>query len=205
MELKKLVIGPLSVNCYLLQSEENAVVIDPCLFTDALKEFCDNNSNKKITVLLTHCHFDHILGANKIRELYGAQIMIGREDEAGLFNTKLSLSDRFRAKQTPFNADVLLSDGDVIDLGDIKIKVISTPGHTVGGVSYLCGDALFSGDTLFYESFGRTDFYGGNAKQLKASIDKLLELPEQTVVYSGHGEETTVSHEKKYNVYKGYL
>jgi glyoxylase-like metal-dependent hydrolase (beta-lactamase superfamily II) len=98
-----------------------------------------------------------------------------------------------------------LNDGDVIDLGDIKLSVISTPGHTVGGVSYLCGDMLFSGDTLFYESFGRTDFYGGNAKQLKTSIDKLLELPDQTVVYSGHGEETTVSHEKKYNVYKGYL
>ncbi len=205
MELKKVVIGHLSVNCYLLESSENAVIIDPSLLTDALKEFCDKNSEKRITVLLTHCHFDHILGADKIRELYGAQIMIGKEDENGLIDTKISLSDRFRAKQTPFNADVLLSDGDVIDLGDIKLKVISTPGHTVGGVSYLCGNMLFCGDTLFYESFGRTDFYGGNAEQLKASIDKLLELPEQTIVYSGHGEETTVSHEKKYNVYKGYL
>ena len=205
MEFKRLVIGMLAVNCYLLESENNAVIIDPSSFTNDLKEFCDKNSDKTITVLLTHCHFDHILGADKIRDLYGAKIMIGKDDANGLFDTKLSLSERFRAKQKPFYADVLLNDGDVIDLGDIKLSVISTPGHTVGGVSYLCGDKLFSGDTLFYESFGRTDFYGGNAKQLKESIDRLLTLPDNTAVYSGHGEETTVSHEKKYNVYKGYL
>ena len=205
MELSKLIIGPLSVNCYLLETDENAVIIDPSSFTDALKKFCDKNSDKRITVLLTHCHFDHILGADKIRELYGAKIMIGRLDENGLIDTEISLSDRFRAGQKPFKADVLLDGGDVIDLKDIRFKVISTPGHTVGGVSYLCDNILFCGDTLFYESFGRTDFFGGNPEQLKQSIDELLSLPEDTIVYSGHGVETTVSHEKKYNVYKGYL
>lgn len=205
MKLTKLIIGPLSVNCYLLESQNNAVIIDPSLFNAALEEFCNKNRDKKITVLLTHSHFDHILGAEKIRELYGAEIMIGKHDEEGLKDTVLSLSDRFRAHQKPFSADILLNDGDIIDLNDISFKVIFTPGHTKGGVCYLCEDKLFSGDTLFYESFGRTDFYGGNALQLKASIDKLLQLDENVTVYPGHGEETTVSHEKKYNVYKGYL
>lgn len=205
MKLQREVIGPLSVNCYFLTTDTAAVIIDPSAFTENIKAFCEDNNGKEIAVLLTHCHFDHILGAEKIRELYGAKIMIGREDEIGLKDTRLSLSDRFRANQNPFSADVLLDDGDIVKVGDIELTVISTPGHTKGGVCYLTGDMLFSGDTLFCESFGRTDFYGGDAKALKASLDKLLTLPEELKVYAGHGESTTIFHEKKYNVYKGYL
>lgn len=205
MNLTKEIIGLLGVNCYFLTDDNVAVIIDPAKFTDKIKNFCETNSQKEIVVLLTHCHCDHILGAEEIRTKYGAKIMIGKEDEIGLKDTSISLADKLRFKQNPFSADILLEDNDLIKVGDIEIKVISTPGHTKGGVCYLVLDMLFSGDTLFLESFGRTDFYGGNAETLKASIDKLLCLPEDIKVYPGHGEPTTISHEKKYNLYKGYL
>jgi glyoxylase-like metal-dependent hydrolase (beta-lactamase superfamily II) len=205
MNLTKEVIGLLGVNCYFLTTDNAAVIIDPAKFTDNINDFCKENSNKKIAVLLTHCHCDHILGAEEIRTKYGAEIMIGKDDAIGLSDTRISLAEKLRFKQNPFFADVLLNDGDIIKVEDIELEVIATPGHTIGGVCYFTNGMLFSGDTLFLESFGRTDFYGGDAATLKASIDKLLCLPDEVKVYPGHGDSTTVSHEKKYNVYKGYL
>lgn len=201
MKIKTLHLGLIKTNCYLLSTENAAVVIDPGFDRPATLEFLNENSDKERLILLTHAHFDHIGGAEVLREKTGVRIGIGEPDAQGLADTALNLSDMFHAKINPFKPDLNFKNGQVITVGDISFKVISTPGHTVGGVSYLTGDCLFSGDTLFENSVGRTDFPGGDIKVLKRSVKKLLTLPGDTKVYPGHGDSTTIAREKEYNMF----
>lgn len=205
MNLQTEITGMIKENCYILTTEKAVVIIDPGIFTENIKKVCFENKGKEFAVLLTHSHFDHILGAPEIKNITGCKIMVGKYDSRGLSDVRLSLSERFHAKQVPFNADILLEDGDTLNIGDIELKVMHTPGHTVGGVCFITENMLFSGDTLFYNSYGRTDFYGGDPKELRKSLDKLMLLPDETVVYSGHGESTTILTEREFNDYKRYL
>ena len=199
MEIKTLELGLIRVNCYLIKTEKAALVIDPGFCSCEIEDFLLKNRDKERLILLTHAHFDHIGWAEELRNRTGVKIAIGENDNADLSNTRRNMSDRFHAKLTPFSADILLKDEQVLNIGDIKIEVIYTPGHTIGGVSYKIGDNLFSGDTLFYESIGRTDFYDGDYETILNSIKRLFLLEDETVVYSGHGPKTTIGHEKKYN------
>ena len=199
MEIKTLELGLIRVNCYLIKTEKTALVIDPGFCSCEIEDFLLENRDKERLILLTHAHFDHIGWAEELRNRTGVKIAIGENDNADLSNTRRNMSDRFHAKLTPFSADILLKDEQVLNIGDIKIEVIYTPGHTIGGVSYKIGDNLFSGDTLFYESIGRTDFYDGDYETILNSIKRLFLLEDETVVYSGHGPKTTIGHEKKYN------
>ena len=186
-------------NCYFLQSEKAAIVIDPGYKRDSILDFLNQNEGKERLILLTHGHFDHIGGADYLRQKTGVKIGIGALDVPALSDNTLNCADLFKRKLEPFSADYEYMDGDLIKVGDIELKVIATPGHTVGGVSYLCGDSLFSGDTLFKNSVGRTDFEDGNFEELENSVRKLYTLPNETVVYSGHGESSSIGYEKKYN------
>ena len=199
MEIKALVLGSIEVNCYLISTEKAAVVIDPGFHSAEALEFLQNASDKERLILLTHAHFDHIGYAKELSVLTDSQIAIGEGDAAALSDNNLNLSAPFGAPLSPFKADILLTDGQEIKVSDLTFKVIHTPGHTVGGVSYLCGDILFSGDTLFAGSIGRTDFPGGNYEVLKNSVKTLYKLPDDTVVLSGHGGKTTIINEKRYN------
>ena len=152
-------------------------------------------------MFFTHAHFDHIGGAEVLREKTGVKIGIGELDAEGLADTSLNLSDMFHANIAPFKPDLTFKNGEKITVGDIEFKVIETPGHTLGGVCYLTGDCLFSGDTLFENSIGRTDFPGGDLKVLKRSVKKLMTLPNDTKVYPGHGYSTTVGREKENNMF----
>ncbi len=205
MKFRTVVNGRFKENCYLLCSEESAVIIDPGECNSEIQKFCEDNIEKEKVILLTHCHFDHILGAKTIRDKYGFKVYISKEDNEGLKDDELSLSKRFRFNQECFSADKLLSDGEKLIIGDLTFLVISTPGHTKGSLCYLLGDLLFSGDTLFYETFGRVDLPTSNKEDLVYSIDKLLMLKEDIKVYSGHGQATTIAHEKQYNPYKRYF
>ncbi len=205
MKIKTVVNGPFKENCYLLCSEESAVIIDPGKCNLEIEKFCEENKQKEKAILLTHCHFDHILGAKKIRDKYGYKVYISHEDNQGLINDELSLSRRFRFDQECFSADKLLSDGETVKIGDLTFNVIATPGHTKGSLCFLLGNLLFSGDTLFYETFGRVDLPSGNKDELVESIDKLLTLDGSIKVYSGHGQATTIAHEKEHNPYKRYF
>lgn len=201
MEIKILPLGHIKTNCYLISTDKAALVIDPGFKSKIAADFLEENKDKDCKILLTHSHFDHIGGAEELRAIFGAKIGIGKDDACGLEDSAVNLSDRFHAKVAPFTADELYNDGDIIEVGDLKIKVIFTPGHTPGGVSYLINDALFAGDTLFRGSVGRTDFPNGNFKELMDSLQKLFMLPDDIKVYSGHGEWTTIGYEKKYNMF----
>ncbi len=199
MEIKVLRLGLIRTNCYLVSTDKAAIVIDPGFVSEKTERFLKENEGKERLILLTHAHFDHIGGADILRKNTGVKIAIGEKDAEDLSNPEVNLSYKFRAHLEPFSADICLADKEEFTVGDLKFKVILTPGHTIGSVCYLCGDTLFSGDTLFFESVGRTDFINGDFNEISKSIKKLYELNGKTAVLSGHGEATTIEHERLYN------
>jgi len=199
MEIKILPLGYIGTNCYLIQSEKAAVVIDPGFVSQGVLEFLKENGEKERAILLTHAHFDHISGVPDLKDNTEVLVYAGMDERENLLDPQVNLTERFHAKTRGFNADRYVADGEILKVGDLEFKVFHTPGHTTGGVSYLMDGKLFSGDTLFYESVGRTDFPGGDFAVLENSIKRLYTLPDDTVVFPGHGESTTIGHEKKYN------
>ena len=199
MEIKVLPLGDIKANCYLISTEKSAIVIDPGFPSLITENFLKENSQKERLILLTHAHFDHISGALRLRDETDTKIGIAELENPALSNTHLNLGELFGTIVTPFSADILFKDNDVISVGDLTFKVLHTPGHTVGGVCYLFDDILFSGDTLFHGSIGRTDFPGGDFSVLEQSIKRLYSLDKKTVVLSGHGDETTIENEIKFN------
>ncbi len=190
--------GPIDANNYLLTDNDEAVLID-C--SEAKPEVLSALKGKKLKfILLTHGHFDHVLGVNEMREKTGAKVLINKEDVVRM-NESADIMRTFGVQgvETP-KADDFLNDGDTLKFGNTEIKVIATPGHTQGCVCYLIDGKLFSGDTLFKESVGRCDLPGGNFQKLSDSVkNRLFTLDDNTIVYPGHGPETTIGHEKKYN------
>lgn len=197
--LKQFVLGPIEDNNYLLIDEESkeAVLIDCTEECDELEAELKNHNASLKYILLTHGHFDHVLGVNYFRNKFGAKVLLHQDDKQ-LLDSIVEFANRFNAGEVEVQkVDGYLQDGDEITFGNNTIKVIHTPGHTKGGVCYLVGDMIFTGDTLFYESVGRTDLPGGNFSQLKASIqEKLFILDENITVYPGHGWKSTIGHEK---------
>lgn len=196
-------LGRLGNNCYFLhrENEYDAIVVDPTMNGDLI--FCKLRE-KGLTVraiLLTHGHFDHICGTNEMKEISDdALIYAGEKEKELLADPALNMSESANGKAYSVIPDVLVKDGDVITVGTMSCKVIETPGHTAGGVCFYFEEdgVLMSGDTLFCEGFGRTDFPGGSMKDLRASLKRLTEeLPEATKVYPGHGDFTTIGHEKE--------
>ena len=201
MEIKVLPLGHIGTNCYLVSGEKGAVIIDPGFDSPIVTEFLKENSHKEKLIILTHAHFDHIGAAPKLRKETDTKIAIGVKDNPALSDVNINLATLFNSDIEPFTADIMLYNGDEFTVGDLCFKVIDTPGHTVGGICLLSDDILFSGDTLFYQSVGRTDLPGGNLNTLINSVKKLFELNGDTTVYPGHGKLTTIDHEKKYNPY----
>lgn len=201
MEIRAIHLGLIKTNCYLISTDKAAVVIDPGFKTEITADFLKANGGKARMILITHAHFDHIGGAEALRNETGVEIGIGELDAPALKDTELNLSDKFHAHIAPFSADRTFCDGEKFSVGDIDFEVILTPGHTVGGVSYLSGESLFSGDTLFAGAVGRIDMPGGSLKALKKSLKRLTALPNETKVYPGHGDFTTVGYEKENNMF----
>lgn len=202
MIIEKLEVGPIMANCFILGCEETkeAVVVDPGDDADRILMILAKNELKVKYLINTHGHFDHV-GANKrMKEVTGAELAIHGDDEPML--TQLSsnaLMFGLSAENSP-PADIVLKDGDEISFGNITLKVIHTPGHSMGGICLYTPGHLFAGDTLFAGSIGRTDLPGGDYNTLISSIkEKLLHLDENTVVYTGHGPETTIGAEKAMN------
>ena len=198
MIIKTFTAGPIDANNYLLIDGEEAVLID-C--SEVKPEILKEIEGKKLKyILLTHGHFDHVLGINGMREKTGAKVLVNKNDVVRI-EESASIMRTFGVQgvETP-HADGFINDGDIIEFGDTKIKAIATPGHTEGGICYLVDGKLFSGDTLFKNTVGRCDLAGGNFQKLSDSVkNKLFTLDENTVVYPGHGPETTINFEKQYN------
>lgn len=202
MQIEKTVYGKLHENCYMISSGKAAVVIDPGAKDLKTLEFLSSASDKERLILLTHCHFDHIGGAEYLREKTGVKIAIGAIEAPCLEDPYYTLSDRFYANVAPFKADIMLSNGQSFSVGDIDFKAFLTPGHTKGGMCYFADGCLFSGDTLFKGTAGRTDLPGGSSEELFSSLNKITEsFSDDTEVYPGHGYKTDIKTEKLYNPY----
>lgn len=193
--------GSMDNNCSLIIDEKTnqSALVDCNEFSQKMIDMIGDTDLKYI--LLTHGHFDHIIGVKSVKEKYGAQVVISKEDEPMLNSSKLSLAVFCNASQNNVDADIIVKDGDEITLGEIKIKVMATPGHTSGSVCYIAENCIFSGDTLFYCSCGRTDFPSGSHEQMMSSLQKLKALDGDYKVYTGHNNLTTLDFERKNNPY----
>ncbi|SEW24328.1 Glyoxylase, beta-lactamase superfamily II [[Clostridium] fimetarium] len=197
------VLGSVSTNCYFIVnvSTKDTIIIDPADSPATIKSVISENGLKPQAILLTHGHFDHILAANQIKEKFNIPVIACDKEKNIIENSSFNLSSSFGAN-VQLKADEYVQDGTLLNIAGFSIKVIHTPGHTEGSVCYyfLNEDILISGDTLFNESVGRSDFPTGSASQLIRSVkEKLLILPGKTIVYPGHGDSTTIEYEKKYN------
>ena len=191
--MKIVPIAPYSfgANTYAIISDGHAIVIDPSVTVAAIVSAVEQENAVIDAVVLTHGHFDHIVSIDTMRDAMDIDVYIHEDDAEmltdGAKNAFLTFFGRDRAYRP---ADKTLSDGDVIKLGDSELKVIHTPGHSKGSVCYLTDGALFVGDTLFAQGFGRFDLYGGNFEELKNSLSGLKKLDGELDIYPGHGEKS---------------
>ena len=189
-------------NCYIMQDEETkeTICIDPGGEINKIEEMLEILNAKLKYIYLTHSHLDHIEKAQELKEKYGGEILISRLGEENINNSEINLSNMI-GKDIYTKVDARVDDKDILHVGNIELEVISTPGHTNDGTSLYCKEEkiVFTGDTLMYMWYGRTDFPTGSLKELKKSLKRLFTLPEDTFVYSGHGIATTIGDEKSSN------
>ena len=188
----KLDVGTITgENCYIVQDEttKETMIIDPGSVSELLLQDLDAMQIKMKYIFLTHCHGDHIGGVKQIKEKFGGQILIHRKDAPGLKDVNINLSTHIGLEPVILQEDARIDDGDLLHVGDLEFKVIYTPGHTAGSISLYCEKEkmLFSGDTLFRGSWGRTDLPTSSFDDIITSItNKLINLPDDTIVYPGH-------------------
>ena len=197
------VLGPVATNCYIVINTETneAVIVDPAARADRLSDELLKQGASPVAILLTHGHFDHIMAVNELKDKYNIPVYAHRDEEDVLRQTSLNMSTNMGVRYVT-EADHYLLDGDKLELAGFDFIVYHTPGHTKGGVCYYMPDQklLFSGDTLFHGSVGRTDFPTGSMGTLVRSIrEKLFVLPDDVQVLPGHEDMTTIGFEKKYN------
>ena len=196
MLIKTLPVGQLETNCYVV-TDENALVcavIDPGDESNTILDYIEDNKLSCKAILITHAHFDHVSAVNAMLEATGAELYMCEKD---LELAKTGASGRF----TPPENTHFYKDGDEVKVAGLTFKVMETPGHTPGGVTLICGDALFTGDTLFRGSCGRTDLPGGDMRAELRSLTRIASLDGDSEVYPGHAESSMLSIEREHNPY----
>ena len=202
MRVERIPAGIYAANCYLVYSEntKEGIVIDPGGDADDIMARINELGLNIKYIVLTHGHGDHIAGINDLKNFIDVPVAIHKEDEYMLKNGDKNLSSLMAMGTIEISPDILLDEGDKISFGDLVAEVIYTPGHTLGGISLKIGDSIFTGDTLFAGSIGRTDFQGGSYEDIISSIkNKILIYPDDTIIYPGHGPVTTIEREKATN------
>jgi glyoxylase-like metal-dependent hydrolase (beta-lactamase superfamily II) len=200
-----IVVGRLQTNCYILQSDTAAIVIDPGDEPERIVRFVHDIKVKPSQIIATHTHFDHVLGVDAIRAKLKIPFSIHRDDLSMLesMQSRVRQIMEFEVPPPP-KVDSYLKDGDVLKMGEDTIRVLHTPGHSPGSISLSGTGYVFTGDALFNQSIGRTDLPGGDLQTLIHSIkDRLFKLDDETVVYPGHGPETMIGDEKLANPFVG--
>ena len=206
MKIKQYVLGPVQTNCFVVYNEQNqAAVIDPGANGAELVDAIQKDGKEITMVLLTHGHFDHIGGVHEIQEKANCKVYVHEQDQELLQDPSKNLSKLFQQviskNFTSAKADVLLKDGDTIPFGEITFRVMHTPGHSKGSCMYLTDGVIFSGDTVFKREIGRNDTYGGDPVAQQKSLQRIAAIPGDYIICTGHGENTTLEEEKKYNPY----
>ena len=200
LSVRMIPVGPLQTNCYLVSDADGtALLVDPGGDGDVLLELIRARDLRLVALLLTHGHFDHTGAVRMLKDATKAPVVASTR-ERPLLDGSANLPVWLRAPGPPIEIDIPVREGVPLSFGGIEVRVIETPGHTPGSVSYLIGRWLFSGDTLFAGSVGRTDL-GGSLEDLIASLEKLATLPPETIVLPGHLGATTLEHEIQYNPY----
>ena len=203
MKLRCLELGALSTNCYLVWDEAGqALIIDPACYPDRILTAVKEADLQVVAVVLTHAHFDHMEAAQAVCEATGAPLCVSEGDAPAAADPNRNLSGQLMAKRmVALQADRLLREGDTLSAGSLTFTVWETPGHTPGCICLVGEDVVFSGDTLFCGSIGRTDFPGGDDMAMLRSLRRLATLPESMAVYAGHGPATTLGREIRTNPY----
>ncbi len=212
MPVEKIAVGGMDVNCYLYYdpNSKKTIIIDP---GDEANRIISTISKKSLTpvgILLTHAHFDHIMAVPTLKEHYNIPVAYLDKEKELFMDAKLNFSGGFAGNPVELKADIALTDNAIYDPfeGTGALKVLHTPGHTSGSACFYSESEgiLFSGDTLFKQSIGRTDFYTGDMNtELDSIRNKLFTLPDNTVVYTGHGDITEIGYEKEYNMFVGKI
>ena len=187
-------------NVYVIADEEtkDGIVIDPGGAIDKVYNYIENMQIKLKYIILTHCHADHIAGLKNLLSYYPkAKVIVHEEDRLGLTDSSINMCEHVGVPNNFIEADIVVKDMDWIKFGSLAGRIIHTPGHTKGSMCILINDALFTGDTLFKRLYGRTDLKTGSEEDMEKSISKLLSLPEDTIIYPGHGAITIVREEKE--------
>lgn len=197
-------------NCYIIVDEKTkeTMIIDPAEDTEKIEELLDILDAKVKYIYLTHCHGDHIGAVEQLRRERGGKVLIHKDDYEGLKDPEINLTEILAENAIRIEADSRVNDGDVLHIGDLEFQVIHTPGHTKGGSSLYCAEEklVFSGDTMFKGMWGRTDLPTSSFEDIMKSIsNKLLVLPDETIVYPGHGMSTKIEYEEPiyYNLMPG--
>ena len=196
MLVKTLPVGQLETNCYIVMNENTleCVVIDPGDEANTILDYLEDRKLKCVAILLTHGHFDHVGAVDAVAEETGATVYMHELDDAK--NSRQYMMRYYLPESGKY-----LKDGEVLNLAGLEFHIMATPGHTLGGVTIRCEDALFTGDTLFKGSCGRTDLPGGNMDTQLESIRRICELPGDYEVYPGHMDSSTLERERMYNYY----
>jgi len=203
MKIKSIIVGPIQSNCYIAYDEKSsdAIVIDPGEEAGKIMREIDQNHLKVRYIVCTHGHFDHIGAVAEVKKKTGAKVAINKKDiEIYRHAGELAASWGFHIDQPP-DPDLLVEDGDEIVAGSLRFRVMITPGHSPGGICLYGIGVLFTGDTIFAGSVGRTDLYGGDMGELKKSFARLISLPSDTVILPGHGSSSTIREEKTTNFF----
>ena len=204
MKIEKFVLGPVGTNCHIVLNEtsKECFLVDVAACPPELISHIRKEELSVKAVLITHGHFDHIMGLDELLKVYPVPVYVCEKERELITNPELNSSLSMLGRRYAFDGAQYVKDMDTLEIAEMKIRVIETPGHTCGGCCYylLEEGVLFSGDTLFRGSVGRTDLPTGSMNTLVRSVeDRLFVLPDETRVYPGHMEETTIGYEKKYN------
>lgn len=202
MDMYTLNLGELGTNCYIVQTDsEKCAAVDIGGDPEVFLEFIESKNLKLDKILLTHGHFDHIGGVKEVQKKTGALVYIHSFDSAMLEGDSSSLAASFGMRLKTIDNYNEVQDGDVIKSGEKEFRVMHTPGHTKGSICYIMDDVIFSGDTLFAGSMGRTDYPSGNIDEMRSSLKKLKLMDGDYKVYPGHFDSTTLEYERKANPY----